>query len=375
MPTLYIVGRFPPPVDGQSMATQRLAGLLDGTYDVETINLSLAGDEHLHRNAPFSIQRSASSLRCRKRLRKALARNPLSPVIWTSISSQPWGHLRDLITILPSFPQEQPVFAVVHRGDFDKLFTRRATRLTGKALLKRLQGLIFLNATLAARCAPWVPASKRHMIPNTVDADILCSPQQVEESRQQRIKQKGIHLLFLSNMIPSKGFLDVVSAVRLLHAQEVDVRLTLLGAWNSATDERSFRKMVRAHGTEHIIHHYGATTDRSQIQQLYLDAHAFLLPTYYAAEAQPLTIIEAMNSGVPIITTTQGGISKMIRDKQDGLFVPRKSPESIAAAVRELCLSEKWHEYSTNVRQRFEHVFSPTAVRKQWLDLLAPYQE
>lgn len=371
-PKVFVVGRFPPPVDGQSMATQRLARLLEEPCNVKIVNLS-PPDDQVNEMSSLQPDRVVHFLRMRDQAASALALEPNAPVLWTSISPSLLGHARDFLTIRRAFPKPQPVFGVVHRGDFNNLFSRPATKGTGKILFRRLQGLVFLNAMLAAKCAQWVPPHKRHLIPNTIDDEAWCSDEQVEESRLQRKKNENVRLLFLSNMIRSKGYMDVLEAVARLKSQDYHVEIDFIGSWTSDRDREAFEKKVARLGMETTVNHHGPIHDRTRIKNFYLDAHVFLLPTYYPTEAQPLTIIEALNAGTPVITTKQGGIPKMVRENQEAFFVPPRNPAAIADAVQKICAPDRWPAFSTNARKRFEEMFSPETVRAQWLDLLAPY--
>src|SRR5690606_16240357 len=107
------------------------------------------------------------------------------------------------------------VFAVVHRGNFDRVFRSPATALTARRLARRLRGFVFLNEQLAGACAPWIPPARRFVIPNTIDASVYCTDAEVEAKQADRRRRPALRLLFLSNMIASKGYLDVLHAVRL----------------------------------------------------------------------------------------------------------------------------------------------------------------
>ena len=57
---------------------------------------------------------------------------------------------------------------------------------------------------------------------------------------------------------------------------------------------------------------HGGVSERSIIKEFLNRADAFVLPTYYPIEAQPISIIEALNSGTPVIATNHASIPEMI---------------------------------------------------------------
>ena len=91
---------------------------------------------------------------------------------------------------------------------------------------------------------------------------------------------------------------------------------------------RSFPDRLRPR----ISSHY-ARDDR-EAAQLFAAADVFVLPSLF--EGTPLTLIEAMASGLPIVTTATCGMKDIIRDGENGLLVPTRSPESIVKAIDRL---------------------------------------
>jgi len=355
------------------MLTERLASLLEPDYEVQRINLSPPDTDLVKTDARFQTGRLRHYLSIREHTRQALAAAPQATVFWPSISPSLLGHWRDRVTVLPAFRPDQTVYGVVHWGNFDRVFRHPLTRHSARRMVGQLAGLVF-NPSLDTRCAPWIPAAKRITIPNTIDAAQLCVPADIS-AKQDDFKHRAaadhpIRLLYLSNMIPSKGYLDVLEAVRLLHARGVAVRADFAGGWMAEADRLDFEKRVHALNlTEHVTHH-GAVTDRTQVKRLHLNADVFLLPTYYPTEAQPLTIVEALNAATPIITTRHASIPAMVRDGREALFVPKQDPSAIAAAVERLRTPSVWLAMSTQARERFVTAFSPEAVRAQWLRLV-----
>jgi glycosyltransferase involved in cell wall biosynthesis len=336
---------------------------------VHRVNVS-APEDHTAADVRLRLARVAHYVRARPRVRSALASAPAAPILWTSISPAPLGHARDLLTVAPAFQPNQPVYAVVHRGDFHHAFEHPLTARTMRKLVDRLRGVVFLNQTLADRCAPWIPAEKRLIVPNTIEESLLCSRDDVEEKQERRRQRSAFRLLFLSNMIPTKGYLDALHAVRLLHKRGLPVHADFVGRWVLESDREAFHQRVQHAGLEAVVTHHGGIQNRARIRAFYLGADAFLLPTYYPTEAQPLTIIEALNAGTPVITTRHAGIPDMVRDGQEALLVPPRSPEAIADAAEQLASPEQWLALSSGARTRFERAFSPAAVRQQWNALL-----
>ena len=370
--TVAVVGRFPPPLDGQALATARLADLLESqeaSYTVARIDVGAPEGEDLVTAARFGVGRVGHFLRNRSAVREALAAVPTAPVLWPALSPSPLGHARDLVTVAPSFAG-RPVVGVVHRGDFTRLFTSPWTRATGRRLARRLARVVFLTEGLSQQCAPWLSERRRVVIPNTIDDAAIPTAQDVSAARERRHQRSGVRLLYLSGMIPSKGYPDVLEALAVLRRQGVAAEATFAGRWPSSEAETHFRRRIEALGLGRFAHVRGGVSDRTEIRQLTLDADVFVLPTTYPVEAQPLTVIEALAAGTPVVVTRHAGLPEMVKEGKEGLFVPPHQPEAIADAVVRATAAETWTTLSELARRRFDTGFSPAVVGRLWTALL-----
>ena len=368
-PKVCVVGYFPPPVTGQALATERLASLLENDYEVITLNLRV-GEEQLDLRFLSKFWGRINTYRASGQALKALLKQHSdATVLWTSISPQAAGHFRDWFTVAPAFQSSNRVFAVMHWGKFAQVFQSILTRFTAKKLLNQLEGIVFLNENRANACAGAVPANKRFIVPNTLDSDVLCSDEEVQQKLSQRSSEKKLELLFLSNMIKQKGYLDVLDATRILRDQDIPFHLTLVGQWLSESDRDVVDLFIKQNNLQDNITYLGAVHDRKKIKALHLNSDVFLLPSYLI-EGQPLTILEAMNAGTPIITTRLGGMVDMISEGRNGFFVPSRTPNAIAEAISQLKNRKLWHAYAQASREAFLSKYSPNAVLKAWKQVI-----
>lgn len=150
-------------------------------------------------------------------------------------------------------------------------------------------------------------------------------------------------MYYLSNLIWSKGYFDVLKAVDLLvNKYERKVECVFAGKFMaSADDERpnisnkeDFDKFVEEHHLTDVVSYYPGMYGE-QKDEMFTCANVFLLPTYYINEGQPVSIIEAMAYGCVPIVTRYRHIPMMVTE-ENGCFVEAKKPEQIAKAVEEL---------------------------------------
>lgn len=104
----------------------------------------------------------------------------------------------------------------------------------------------------------------------------------------------------------------------------------------------------------------------------YAKSDIFVLPTFYPNECLPLVLLEAMQQGLPCISTNEGGIASIIDDGKTGFLVEKQNPVQLADKIerllkdRELCMNmgkagmEKFEqEFSLNkFEERIGYIFS-----------------
>jgi len=74
---------------------------------------------------------------------------------------------------------------------------------------------------------------------------------------------------------------------------------------------------------------------RADMPEVLAAAHVACLPSYYR-EGLPRFLIEAAAAGLPLVTTDATGCREAVEAGQNGLLVPPRDPEALAAALRPL---------------------------------------
>ncbi len=352
------------------MATQRLADLLMPVAAVDQVNLNEKAANKIETAASFQSKKVRQYITGGKKLKAYVQEHTESTLLWTSISPQSLGHIRDLLTVFPGIKQSHRVLALSHWGNFDRLFKQPTTRFTASVLMNWLDGLVFLNKQLAEHCAAWIPEQKRFVIPNTIDDAVCASVAELEDKRTAKGPESRLRILFLSNMIESKGYLDLLEALIVLKTLGIPFRAQYAGRWVQPEDEEAFKNALAYNQLAADVTHLGPVSDRKKIKALHLWADVLVLPTYYPTEAQPLVLLEAMNAGTPVISTAHSGIPEMVKDGREGFLVPPQSPQAIAHALEKLTNVTTWLQFSRNAEMRFLRSYSPKIVRSMWKEAL-----
>lgn len=168
-------------------------------------------------------------------------------------------------------------------------------------------------------------------------------------------EENEVNILHLSLLIESKGFPEYLEAALLLANQKFDkkVNVILCGpiAFTSfcsrftSTEEKINwinTKIQEIRLVENVNFDIKWIKGAKGIQKekLFNAAHIFVLPTTFPVEAQPLVLLEALSSGVSIITTKVGEIESIL-DDQTAVLIDKVSSEIIKDEILQLIIDTK----------------------------------
>ncbi len=156
----------------------------------------------------------------------------------------------------------------------------------------------------------------------------------------------------------AKGIVELITSIRLLVQQGLDVQLTIAGEDDSGGT--GFRKVVEAHvtrtGMQSRVTLLGAVSEQRVIELLQ-DAHVFGLASY--EEPLGVSVMEAMSMEMPVVVTWSPGISELVEHETHGLVVPPQDEAKFAEALHRIAQDPQLAAtLGRNGRQRVEEHFS-----------------
>ncbi len=201
-----------------------------------------------------------------------------------------------------------------------------------------------------------------------------CHPERslkIAEKAKEIDPGKPFQMIYLSNMIETKGYLDVLKSVKVLKDRNRNVICKFAGRFmcNSSADKeynaeqsrQSFFQYIKDNGLSDYISYDESLFGKEKFDA-FIASHLFLLPSNYIYEGQPVSILEAMAHGIVTVATKYRLIPVMVQDDDTGFFVPYGDPEAIAGKVE--FLMDNPNEYkrlSRNSIDRFNKNFRAEA--------------
>lgn len=183
----------------------------------------------------------------------------------------------------------------------------------------------------------------------------------LEENKQ--LQEKSLHtpirLLFLSRIEKSKGIYIAIETVRLLNETFLD-KYELLVAGNGS-ELANVAKYIELNNISNIkLLGFVLGIEK---HELLLAADVLIFPSY--SEGLPLTVLESMSYGLPIITRSIGGIPDIVKNNENGFLTDSKDPKIFVSMVSQLCNDQVLYKKMSNKNSKTALEFSPEKFKER----------
>lgn len=180
-------------------------------------------------------------------------------------------------------------------------------------------------------------------------------------------------ILYVGLLTPRKGVLDLVEASRMLHEEGLRHELLLLGGTPDEGPAAAQPVLDAAAAAPERVKLLG-TRAPDEMPAAYAEADVFCLPSWW--EAMPLSVLEAMAAGLPVVASDVGDVSRLVDEGVTGLVVPSRAPDELASALRKLLTDPAARcRMGEAGRRRAEERFSSTVLARQVSELYAHASE
>ena len=262
-------------------------------------------------------------------------------LVYIPISQNFWGFARDSIYILISgLLFKRKVVIHLHGGYFKRFFDQSTLvgKLHKRFVFRYVDRGIVLGHCLKGVLRDVLPPDRIDVVYNGVDAGWF------DNGKSDNRGRESFRILFAGVLAESKGFFDMIKAMPSVTARHPDVQILIAGRWENGSLKNRVSAFIRENELEDKVRFVGVVTGEEKTK-LFKSADLFVYPTYFhLGEGQPVVILEAMASGLPVITTDKGSITEMITDGRNGFIVSPSSPHQIAEKIGLLIANKSLRE-------------------------------
>jgi glycosyltransferase involved in cell wall biosynthesis len=170
-------------------------------------------------------------------------------------------------------------------------------------------------------------------------------------------------LLYVGRLLESKGLFDLLDAMPQV-TSNARCRLAIVGDGAHAL---KVRQRAQERGLTEYVTFTGYLTGNA-LAQAYQQADIFVLPSW--SEGFPTVIAEAMDAGLPIVTTHIRGAADRLREGVHALFVPPRNPAALAKALIRLLENPTLRARMGQANREEIAAFAPDKVGRSYLEIL-----
>ncbi len=353
---------LPPPIHGSSMVGEYIyeSKIINQDFSAKYINL-LASKE-VNSSGKISLGKILSFVKIVFKLLAELIH--FKPALcYFALTATELAFYRDVIIVglLKAFGTD----IIYH------LHNKGVTRFSKSSYIHRLlyrfvfnnTDVILLSSYLYSDIQAFVPEYKVHICPNGIP-DFKTYNENHSNNNTDFVK-----ILFLSNLIESKGVFVLLEACSKLKESNIRFSCNFVGGEGDITIEQ-FKKKVQQLGLVNEVNYLGNKYGQEK-EKIFSQNNIFVLPTFYPNECLPLVIIEAMQNKMPVISTFEGGIRDLVNDGVTGFLVPQKNVHSLYEKLELLILNPKLAQsMGEKGRIKFEKEFTLKIFEEKMAEIL-----
>ena len=224
----------------------------------------------------------------------------------------------------------------IHGAYFDRFFEkldplRAAIVRRGLAAADRV---IALSQEWKGKLRRISPKAKVHVVENAVDVPRTCTDR---SEAGRRATGRLTQFLLMARMDEWKGIDDLLEACQSLRTTGSKFHVTLAGPPGTAGDENSLPRKIESGGLQESVTYVGPVFGAEKMALL-RDADVYVQPSHH--EGMPMSILEAMAEGLPVVATRVGAIPEIIKDRVHGWLTPPHHPGALASAMKSAITSD-----------------------------------
>jgi glycosyltransferase involved in cell wall biosynthesis len=169
----------------------------------------------------------------------------------------------------------------------------------------------------------------------------------------------------VGRLVKIKNIELFLKAAAEVHLNDHRIHFVLIG---DGEERRSLESCAQSLGLDHVVHFTGWRRD---LPQIYAGLDAVVISS--DNEGTPVSLIEAMASGCPVVATRVGGVPDLLQNGDLGQLVPPRDPAALAQAIAKVIRNGR--EISVMAQRAKENMLERYALKRLIKDIDQLYQQ
>lgn len=325
-PVILFVLHMPPPVHGAAMVGKFIhdSSRINQLFDCHYIDLATAAS--IEDIGKVGLKKLWNFILLFYSIWHEVRKNT-PQLVYITPNAKGGAFYKDWIIVMMLKAMGCTIVAHYHNKGVATYQDRKIDNWLYKIFFKNLK-VILLADNLYQDIEEFVRREDVFICPNGIPVEKIVSHQRKEKCQ----------LLFLSNLIVSKGVIDLLDACSILKENGVEFECLFVGAETDEMNSELFEEQVQKRKIGGSVSYLGKKYGDEKLK-LFQQADIFVFPTY--SDCFPLVLLEAMQHNLPCISTEEGAIADIVDDGKTGFIVEKRNPQQLSEKIEMLIRNEE----------------------------------
>lgn len=169
------------------------------------------------------------------------------------------------------------------------------------------------------------------VIYNSVNAKRFATAKNPAVKKKLNMKTRDPLLVWVGRVIEQKGLKYLLAAMPQVLKRFPTAKLLLIG---TGTELKKLKQQAAKLGISQSVAFYGQENNRKKLNGLLRGSDVYVMPSIW--ETFGIAALEAMASGLPVVSTDAGGLPELIQNNRNGLVVPMRNAKKLGEALNKL---------------------------------------
>jgi glycosyltransferase involved in cell wall biosynthesis len=319
---ILFLGRFPPPIHGAAKMNEFYFKGLDSEKEINIKKIKLNYSSDVGDLGKFNLKKFFGVFIVLYSLIKQLI--TLKPnIIYFEIAPRGFAFFRDSLFVIVCKLFRKDIIFHIHARNFTRskyakfIFNNTKTIILSELLYKNIKTIVNKKNTFILN----------NGIPNEL------TQKEFKKIIKTRQMNKKYNLLFLSNMMESKGSLETLEICKELKKKKINFKCNFAGAWDNEETQKRWIKLRKENDLIKECKYLGLIKGKKK-KEILSKTDMLIFPTNYGHECFPVVILESFMFGIPVMTYNTGAIKNIVKKSYLGYVSKTNNPNDLIKEIR-----------------------------------------